>query len=68
MAGKLLSFTHTQYIILPMYLGDYMQESVHGKVHVTSTYGHNYAKDAITLVSKNTIITEHVKRIPSVLP
>ena len=50
-----------------MYLDDYVQESVHGKVHVTSTYGHNYAKDAITLFSKNTIITEHVKRIPSIL-
>ena len=50
-----------------MYLGDYVQESVHGKVHVTSTYGHNYAKDAITLFSKNTIITEHVKILPSVL-
>ncbi len=46
--GKLLSCIHSQYIVLPMYLGDYVQESVHGKDPVTSTYGDNCAKDAIT--------------------
>ncbi len=33
-----------------------VQESVHGKDPITSTYGHNCAKDAITEFSKNTII------------
>jgi hypothetical protein len=37
-------------IVLPMYLGDYVQESVHGNDPVTSTYDHNCAK-------KNAIIT-----------
>ena len=48
MGGKLLSVIHSQYIVLPMHVGHYVQESVHGKDPVTSTYGHNYAKDDIT--------------------
>jgi hypothetical protein len=31
-----------------MFLGDYVQESVHGKDPVTSTCGHDCAKDAKT--------------------
>jgi hypothetical protein len=34
----------SQYIVLPMYLNDYVQESVHEKDPVTSRYGHNCAK------------------------
>ncbi len=52
-------------MLLPMYLCHYMQESVHGKDLATSTYGHTCQKADITQVSKNTIMTEHVKRTPS---
>ena len=31
-----------------MYLGDYVRDSGHRKDPVTSTNGHNYAKDAVT--------------------
>ena len=37
-----------KYIVLHMYLGDYVQDSEHRKDPVTSTNGHNCAKDAIT--------------------
>ncbi len=50
MAVKLLSFIHSQYIVLPMHLGDYVQENVHGKDPVTSTFGHNCAKIVLNLV------------------
>jgi hypothetical protein len=47
LAGKLLSFILFN-IVLHMYLGDYVQESVHGRDPVTPTCGHNCAKEAPT--------------------
>ena len=43
-------------MVLPMYLGDYVQESVHGKDPLTSTYGHNCAKYAVTCMVELAIL------------
>ena len=47
--GKVNDFhTLLMHIVLHMYLGDYVQDSERRKDPVTSTNGHNCAKDAIT--------------------
>jgi hypothetical protein len=65
--GKLFIFIHIRQMALPMYLGHYEHESVNGEYPATSNYDHTHAKHAIASFSKSTIVTEHVKRIPSVL-
>ncbi len=48
LAGKLFNFIYIHRMVLPMYVGHYVQESVHRKYPATSKYGYTNAKDAIT--------------------
>jgi hypothetical protein len=45
-AGKAFDFIHIHQMVLPVYLGHYVQKSVQEKYPATSEYGHTYEKHA----------------------
>jgi hypothetical protein len=61
MAGKLFSFIHIRQMVVSMYLGDYVNDLVHGKYPATSNYIHTHAKHAIAHNTITTSAASHLK-------